>query len=366
MKDSVDRWLVVAVVCAGFLGPLTSRAAEPPGDAPATRSGIEMLPPLTPTSERPPAYVLPPSGWPAVSTGGLDPLLDRPYSAQPGFFTNLETNVLWLHLRNQLAGLVPNPFTGNTDSVRFPGNKLDTAVSPRFEVGYRIPDNWGSLSLGYRFLASRGRDQVTTGPEDAFGGPADQDGRFDYNMVDLTYNSREYSLDPDWNLRWGFGPRMLFLYFDSRVRFLAPASDPGSILAQSESNHLRAYGFWAYLDLERRIGDTGFGLFARVEGTELFARNSQHYTETVAGNPGGEAQLLQARFTNSVSTPILREVIGVSYTVPGWNYTRFQLGYEYETYFHIGRLGGPEVSSPIETRGQLDAQGLFLRAEINF
>jgi hypothetical protein len=51
-----------------------------------------------------------------------DPLLDRPYSAQPGFFANVETNFLLLHLRSRLGAPVFNTFTGSNDTVSFAGN----------------------------------------------------------------------------------------------------------------------------------------------------------------------------------------------------------------------------------------------------
>jgi hypothetical protein len=62
--------------------------------------------------------------------------------------------------------------------------------------------------------------------------------------------------------------------------------------------------------------------------------------------------------------PVARGIVGLSYTVPGWNYSRFMLAYEYETFFQIGRL--TSTTGIPNTRGQLDAQGLFLRAELNF
>jgi hypothetical protein len=85
----------------------------------------------------------------------------------------------------------------------------------------------------------------------------------------------------------------------------------------------------------------------------------------VAGNPGDLPATFQARYSGAVSVPTLRGVFGLSYTVPSWSrHSRFLLGYEYETFFQIGR----ETPTPgiLDTRGQLDAQGLFLRAEISF
>jgi hypothetical protein len=320
--------------------------------------------PTPSASETPAPFVLPPAGWPRLEFPRPDPLLDRPNAAQPGPFANVETSVEWLHLRNQLGGPVLNPFTGNADVVKFPGNRLDAAISPRVELGYRLPDGWGALSVGYRYLGSRGHDEVTTGPEDEFQGTADQVGRLDYSILDFEYSSREFSLGPVCNMRWGVGARMMFLFFDSRIRFLDPGADPGSVLTQSESSFTTAWGGFAFLDLERQIGDSGLAVFGRVEFTDFFARSRQNYAETVAGNPGGPSQLLQTTVSGSVGVSVARGVAGLSYTVPRWNYSRFMIGYEYETFFQIGRL--TPISGIVDTRGQLDAQGLFLRGEVNF
>jgi hypothetical protein len=314
--------------------------------------------------ERQPAYALPPAGWPAIDFIRPDPLLDRPYAAQPGFFANSETNVLWMHLHNRLSAPVPSQLTGTTDQVELGRTKLDPLVAQRFEVGYRIPDNWGTCSFGYGFLATQGHEVSATGPEDVVQAPADKRGRLAYNMFDLTYGSREYCLDPLFHMRWGVGARMMFLFFDSRGEFIAPNSDPGTVLAQSESSYVQCYGFWAYLDLERQIGPPGLAGFFRLEGTDFFARSRQNYTETEAGSPGPDPQTFGASFRGSVGPSILREVVGISYTVPRWNHSRFLLGYQYEQFFQIGRQS--PTTGVIDTRGSLDAHGFFLRAEFNF
>jgi hypothetical protein len=375
MIRTVRRWLVAAAAAGltALAAPAPGPAADPPPaggaqpHAEAQREGVgeDYLADSPAASPGAPApYILPHSGWPKVQFQDPDPLLDRPYSAQPGFYANVEADVLWPHLRNQLAGPVQNPITGMSDQVAFPGNKLDPTVSPHVELGYRLADNWGSLQFGYRGLASRGRDLVVTGPDDAFQGAADQVGRVDFNMADFAYVSREYSLDPYWNMRWGIGARMMFTFFDSRVRFLAPGTDAGSVLAQSESDHLRSYGPWGFLDVERCTGIPGLSVFGRLEAADLFSRAKQLYTETVAGNPGELPTTSQSRFDGSVGVVQLREMVGLSYTVPRWNYSRFLIGYQYETFFQLGRLS--PTSGVIDTRGQLDLQGLVLRAEFNF
>jgi hypothetical protein len=50
--------------------------------------------------------------------------------------------------------------------------------------------------------------------------------------------------------------------------------------------------------------------------------------------------------------------------VPRWIYSRFLLGYQLEQFFQIGRQS--PTSGIIDTRGSLDAHGMFLRAEFNF
>jgi hypothetical protein len=374
MIPAIRGWLVAAAL-AGLAVLHTGapgQAAEPPSDSaapptmqPSTESEADTLPAPTPESgPRQPAYVLPPPSWPTFDFSRPDPLLNRPNAAQPGWYTNVETNILFIHLRNQLGGPVPNTLTGNMDFVKFAGNPYNPTVSPRFEVGYRLADNWGSIQLGYRFLASRGTDQVTSGPEDNIQAPANQLGRVDFNMADLTYVSREFALGPYWNMRWGAGLRAMYFFFDSQLQFINPTSEEGAILKQTESNHLRAYGVWAFLDLERKMPIPGLALFGRLEGTDFYARTSEVYTETVAGAPGAAPLGFVNRFDGSVGPSILREVAGVSYTVPRWNYSRFMLGYQYETYFHIGRQSPPDGN--VDTRGQLDLQGFFLRADFNF
>jgi hypothetical protein len=324
----------------------------------------DPVPAPIPASDREPSYTLPAATWPAIDFTRSDALLDRPYAAEPGFFANSETNILWMHLHNRLNAPVPNALTGGVDRVDLGRTNLDPTVAQRFEVGYRIPENWGTCSFGYGFLATQGHEVSATGANDIVQSPADKKGRLTYNMFDLTYGSREYSLDPLFNMRWGLGARMMFLFFDSRGEFDSPGGDPGSILAQSESSFVQCYGLWAYLDLERRVGSSGLSGFFRLEGSDFFARSHQTYTETVTGNPGQGPQTFDASFAGSVSPSILREIIGISYTVPQWNHSRFLLGYQYEQFFQIGRQS--PTSGIIDTRGSLDAHGVFLRAEVNF
>jgi hypothetical protein len=361
MIRSARGWLILAMAAAltGLQGQLGHA-----DDAPRAGRVNDGLPSPTALSEQqPPAYVLPPPSWPTYNFNQPDPLLDRPYAAPPGWYTNVETNFLFVHLRNQLGAPVPNSLTGTSDFVKFAGNPIDPTISPRFEIGYRFPGNWGGVQLGYRFLTSQGSDVMTTGPEDDIQASAQQKGILEYNLIDVTYVSREFALGPYWDLRWGVGARALFLYFNSGLQFLNPGSNVGAILAQNESNSLSGFGVWGFIDLERKMPIAGLALFGRFEATDLEAQVRQGFSETVAGGSGAPLTF-SARYDFSVGVPILREVAGVSYTVPQWNYSRFLLGVQWETYFQIGRDN--LTSGIISSRGQLDLYGLFFRAEFNF
>lgn len=361
MIPTIRGWLVAAAVAALAGLPLQSGRAD---DTPPADLSSGMLPaPTTFGPQKPPAYVLPPPSWPTYTFDQPDPLLDRPYAAQPGWYTNVDTNFLLVHLRNQLGGPVTNTLTGNTDILGFAGNPINPTISPKFELGYRFPGNWGGIQLGYRFLTSSGSDVTTIGPENNVQGPANQVGVLNLNLIDLTYVSREFSLGPYWNLRWGAGARAMFLYFNSGLVFINPGTDVGTIFAQNESNSTSGFGVWTFIDLERKLPIPGLGVFGRFEATDLECQIRQGYSETAIG-PGGTSIPSSARYDFSVGVPILREVVGMSYTVPQWNYSRFLLGLQYETFFQIGR--NQNTSNIPNSRGQLDLYGLFFRTEFNF
>jgi hypothetical protein len=264
----------------------------------------------------------------------------------------VEVQVLFLHLRNQLLNSVTS-FNG-VNLVGFPGNPLNTTASPHIEGGWRLPDGCGAIQLGYRFLATEGSESPVNGPF-----LAAQHGRLDYNVLELDYLTREYSLPMQWEMRWGFGGRFTSLFFDSRFRFVNSATDPGSLLAEAETNSLYAFGVHTLLDLSRQLGPTGFALFARGDlGVNLGRIKQTAFEELLGPNPGDGPQDFQNRSDGAANMWTWAGECGLSYTMPHWNNNRYLLGYQHEVWFDVGRLS--------LSRGQLDSQGLVLRAEFNF
>jgi len=340
----------------------------------------EVLPSPTMVQDRPAPFVLPPPpDYTASGKGWIgSPLLDRPEAALPGVFCNIESSVVWPHFQNQLVGgqvtlaqtsgvstissvgLPPGagmPITG--DIVNFPGNRFNPTVTPLLELGYRFPDGFGELRLGYRLLASSGSDTLTLGDL----GPASQKSRLAVQFVDLDYGTREFSLGPDWELRMAIGLRYARVFLDSQVNFLNPITTqedygtaPFTRFSQSETVSNWYLGAHAVLEVGHKILVPELTLFGRLEGSGLYGRVHQTFSESFMEAPG----FTQLSVRNGVGCPVLATQVGLSWEVPGWNHSRFMLGYQYEIWWQFGR-GDNDLSF-----GTLDDQGLFLRAEFNF
>jgi len=349
MRAHVGRWLVLA---------LLALAAELPRLA-AQESAPESLPAPTVIPQQPPPYVLPPLYDPlhdatTPQPRHLDPLLDRPEAPQTGFFFNVDTSVLDVRFRNQLTGTVivsPN----RIDTVQFSGVALDPTASPRLEMGYRMMNGLGEIQLGYRFLSTDGQDSTPAAPL----GSTQKD-RFSIQVFDLTYESWEFSLGPHCTMRWLFGGRVSTLFYDARLNYLNAPADPGTVLGLAETNHFYGFGLFAGLDLSHQTPIPGLEMFGRAQVCDSYCRIKQTYSEQlVPAADGTFPGFGGVRDDNGLGVPTADGQIGLSYTVPEWNHSRFLIGYTYETWWQVGRNSGA-------ARGQLDMQGLFLRAELNF
>jgi hypothetical protein len=355
MQAHIGRWLALLVLAAELPGLAAQEAAPSP---PAT-GAPETLPAPTLTQPRPPAYVLPPIYDPlrdAVTPEPrhLDPLLDRPGVPLTGWFVNVDVGVLDVRFRNQLAEtVIVSP--ARIDTVRFPGVNLDPTASPRLELGYRMINGNGEFFLSGRFLSTDGQDSSSAAPL-----ASTQKDRLSFQVFDLGYRSWEFSLWPECNMRWVCGGRVSVLYYDARLNFLNAPADPGTVLGLAETNHFYGFGVFGGLDLSHKTPVPGLEVFGRAEVSDNYCRIKQTYTERLVPSADGTfGGFGGTRDDNGLGVPMANGQVGLSYTVPEWNYTRFLIGYTYETWWQVGRNSGA-------ARGQLDMQGLFLRAELNF
>jgi hypothetical protein len=128
-----------------------------------------------------------------------------------------------------------------------------------------------------------------------------------------------------------------------------------------ETNHVYAFGPHGVLDLSRKIPVPGLAVFGRMEGTGMVGRYGETFSEELAPTPDASLPLFAQTRVNKTAVPTtLGGEVGLSYTLPEWNHSRFLIGYQYEAFFDVARIA--ENGS----RAHLNVQGLFLRAELNF
>jgi hypothetical protein len=293
----------------------------------------------------PPAWAMPaPEQIPYQDRNGPllkgNPLLDGPCGAPPGWFAAVEVDPTWVHVLNQLAE--PVSVGNGTDVVRLPTATLGATVAPRFDVGYRFAQGSGALLASYRFVETTGSaDLSALGPA---GGPGSLRSRFDLNVLDLDYASREFpfAMGPGWDMKWLAGARLASLYTDSQAA--------GAGVAQRVTDRFAGVGPHASAELWRFLGDSGLALFGRVDFELLLGHVHQSFTETVGDSSGvtdqGQVQV----------APVLAVQGGLGWAPPGNQHLRFALGYTFEDWWDVGFTADA-------SRASATVQGVFLRGE---
>lgn len=310
-----------------------------------------------------PPYLLPsPVQTPIPEGIGFDPLIERPFAPLSGWYTYVETSLLVVHLRNQLQSTVS--VSGRTDAFDqniVPGSPLRSAVSPKFEFGYRLSEGDGEVGVAYRFLTTQGSGITATDL-----GPAAHFGHLDLNTIDLVYNSREYSLGDfpgdKWDFRWTVGVRLAQLDFSNRLVYGTPTDGApvDAVLERRTVNTFTGVGPMAVLNLQRRLPGVlpGLAFGGRFEAGDTFGRINQQFYEQINGAAATGPLLGVTSKKFEVAVLSLNARLGASYTLPTRNFSSFFVGYQYETYFQAGRLDN--------SRAQLDLSGVVFRFEFNF
>jgi hypothetical protein len=335
------------LVAALLVLPAVASAQQPdllpPVPVPVAPPGPPPVPP-GPTPGPPPVPFVPP----APSTGLADPgpngwgPIYGAYSSAPTFFLGFELDILKPVFKNHLQGSVSFP-DGTSATLNVPSTPLDWTVSPSFELGYKLPDSCGEFLLRYRFLNTDGTGSVAT---DA--GDVGVKSRLSMNVIDLDYNSARYQPWPRWDLRWTIGARIATVFYDTSIS--------NDAFSQSASNYFYGAGPHAGLELERKLSFLpAFGFFVKGDASVLIGQVKQRFSESFVDEAGDVVSTTTwQRKTQSVE--VLNFQAGASYTPT--DYLRFTLGYQYEHWFSLGRLG--------DSRGELTTQGVFLRGQFDF
>jgi hypothetical protein len=234
-----------------------------------------------------------------------------------------------------------------------PTVKLDSTVSPTFEIGYRCADSAGLVALAYEFLLSEG-----TGQQVVHSQTYQVRTQVNLHAWQLDYGAGPYEFAPRWDLQYRVGVKAATLSFESQA---------ASVLeTQMARNSFWGVGPHARLDVLRRIRPLpGLALFGRVDGAVLIGEISQHYQLSLP--PGGTVLVDASGVRRSQAVTTLQLQAGVSYSPAGLPGLTLSTGYEFQSYFNPGRLAvDPSTSMISRSRGDLYFHGIFLRGRYDF
>jgi hypothetical protein len=293
-----------------------------------------------------------------------DRLLDPPGLPSPGWFAGAEIQVIKPHLISGLSEAVANraqkaKMTSTT--VALPTTPLDWTVSPRVFLGYRLPSGYGEFLVSYRHLGTSGNGSLSGAKGDTA-----LRSRLAFDMIDFDYNSREISLGPQWDMRWTFGVRALFLFFDSRFNQPTSLAAAGDGFAQvRDYNNLAGVGPHGALELARHLGQSGWSLYLRGDIASVFDGSHVGFlTRSTTPGPDGRTLVGETRHFGTQDAPILNLRAGLNWQRSRTSPVKFFLGYQYERFWALDRL--PPVGNNPPSVGQLWDQGIVLQTTINY
>jgi len=317
--------------------------AAPPAPAPALEAPRTALVPVQPRLP-PPAEAPPNLPGPYFEH---DPLVDHPNLPPLGWFGEIDAALLDVHVKRQsFINAPPLPGGGFV-----PQGQLDWAVSPRGQVGYRLPEGFGEFSVSFRFLSTEGGDTLFAE------GLVNLRDRLDFETVDLDYASNEISLWPDTEMRWRLGVRIANAYFDSRQSTpFGLAVPPDGVTDRRFTNWFGGAGPVFGLQLIHRLPDSHASLLCRIDGASIFGRINESYSQNGVPDAAGAPRRFSERFSSSQDVPILNVQVGLTW--------QFQpavdafFGYQFESWWNVGRLG------KIDSRGEFQDQGIIARLSL--
>jgi hypothetical protein len=289
-----------------------------------------------------------------------DALLDSPVRP-PGWFAGAEADVLKPVLIPQM--IVQDPADRAAASffqTNLPSAPLNWTVAPRVFVGYRLPSGFGELSVAYQHLTSSGS---TVAP--ILDGPSALSSRLRFDTIDFDYSNSEFTVWPNWDMKWTAGLRFLILNYDSQAQQPSAQAASGSgILQERIFNNSWGLGPHAGVELARHFRrDPRWSLTLRSDVASLFTFVNNGFQSTTTG-PGVPPVYPNTTNTGHQETPIINVQAGIAWQPFPGSPSRFFLGYQYE---HIWALNfvPPTGTNPPST-GQVELQGFVLRATYRY
>ncbi len=233
---------------------------------------------------------------------------------------------------------------GVTSTLTVPDVRLGWTISPRLDVGLRLP-NCGEVAIAYRYLTAEGNGTVHSAVDGALAVRS----RLDVNLFDIYYGSPITQMAPGLDFKWRAGIRTAFIFYDTQ------ASNP--TLNTHATNYFVGSGPEGGMEIDWKLPAlAAFALFGRADGAVLVGQIDQNYTiqnPSVPVSPiNGEMELRRYQ-----TVPVLGVQGGLHFAPPGLG-LKFSIGYALEHWWSLGQLNNARLD--------LTTQGPFLRGEIAF
>ncbi len=260
-------------------------------------------------------------------------------------------------LSNQVGNTAP-PIPG---VANVPMAALDWTISPRFELGYRLPSGFGEFDVSYRFLRTEGTGTTPQGSTASPDSDAALTSHLRINVGDIDYASNETSLGPDWRMKWRIGLRAADVFFDSQANELLAAAEAGSgIFQRSIANDFWGVGPHAGVELNTRRCPWGLGWVGRLDAALLFGKTRQTFVRTSTAGSSAEID-----FEDFEQSPLLSGFLGLDWRPPCCANLDIVLGFTAEYWWNVGRIDDPTIYN-YQSAGEVGDYGGVLRLEYNY
>jgi hypothetical protein len=391
--------LVAALAVAGSTAPAGAQqppvALPPPNMMDAVPQATVPQPTVSPPMMMPPiplpAELSPPSpmpdfdgpGWPhpADVPGSLfrqapatspyecapipgryferDPLVDPPAFAQPGFVADFEVQTLVPHIYHDVVNTT-SVGSNAAGTLAVPVTGYDWAVSPRIEIGYRLPSGFGEFLINYQYIRTYGSGTSDLGP-DGFGNVND---KFEFNLADFDYATREFTPWQHWGMKWRFGLRSLQTFYRSGIIEPLEEAVAGSHVYQEQGyNAYHGYGAHVAVELDRDFYNwvPGLSLVTKVDFGNTFGFIHQSVSQLTT-----DGSYDVGAFRADQASQSLYGQLGLNYHAS--SRLDFYAGGSYGYWWNLGKFNNVALTPAGKptAKGDLSLTGITFRVSWNY
>jgi hypothetical protein len=279
---------------------------------------------------------------------------------QPGFVASVEAQAIVPHIFHDIVNTAPVGAAA-PGSIAAPVTGFDWTVSPRIEIGYRLPSGFGEFLLNYQYIHTTGSGSTPFGPD----GPAEISDKFEFNLADFDYASREFTPWQHLGMKWRFGLRTLQMFYRTALTQPYGAAAAGSGILQDQGfNAYHGYGGHIGVELNREFNSQlpGLSLIGKVDIGNTFGFIHQSVSQSMTDGATAEGIY---RFDQA--SPSIYTQLGLNYHPPGGRLD-FYVGGSYGYWWNLGKFNNVALSSIGKgtAKGDLSLTGITFRASWNY